>query len=57
MTTSMSIMCFFNLFCLVLVFQEIEFLTCSIGQFKVAQTKYVEAKDSLNVLNQNNKGA
>ncbi|XP_028262258.1 prefoldin subunit 5 [Parambassis ranga] len=36
--------------------QEIEFLTCSIGQFKVAQTKYVEAKDSLNVLNQNNKG-
>nr|XP_046239903.1 prefoldin subunit 5 [Scatophagus argus] len=36
--------------------QEIEFLTSSIGQLKVVQTKYVEAKDSLNVLNQNNKG-
>ncbi|RVE73184.1 hypothetical protein OJAV_G00048440 [Oryzias javanicus] len=36
--------------------QEVEFLTSSIGQFKVVQTKYVEAKDSLNVLNQNNKG-
>nr|XP_020448621.1 prefoldin subunit 5 [Monopterus albus] len=36
--------------------QEIEFLTSSIGQLKVAQTKYVEAKDSLNVLNKNNKG-
>uniref|UniRef100_A0A3Q3QXV2 Prefoldin subunit 5 n=1 Tax=Monopterus albus TaxID=43700 RepID=A0A3Q3QXV2_MONAL len=35
--------------------QEIEFLTSSIGQLKVAQTKYVEAKDSLNVLNKNNK--
>lgn len=36
--------------------QEIEFLTSSIGQLKVAQTKYVDAKDSLNVLNKNNKG-
>ncbi|XP_047440138.1 prefoldin subunit 5 [Mugil cephalus] len=36
--------------------RDIEFLTCSIGQFKVVQTKYVEAKDSLNVLNKNNKG-
>uniref|UniRef100_A0A667W839 Prefoldin subunit 5 n=1 Tax=Myripristis murdjan TaxID=586833 RepID=A0A667W839_9TELE len=34
--------------------QEIEFLTSSIGQLKVVQTKYVEAKDSLNVLNKNN---
>ncbi|XP_023810515.2 prefoldin subunit 5 isoform X1 [Oryzias latipes] len=37
-------------------FQEVEFLTSSIGQFKVVQTKYVEAKDSLNVLTENNKG-
>uniref|UniRef100_A0A672JJC2 Prefoldin 5 n=1 Tax=Salarias fasciatus TaxID=181472 RepID=A0A672JJC2_SALFA len=29
--------------------QEVEFLTSSIGQLKVAQTKYVEAKDSLNM--------
>ncbi|TNN81388.1 Prefoldin subunit 5 [Liparis tanakae] len=36
--------------------QEIEFLTSSIGQLKVVQTKYVEAKDSMNVLNKNNKG-
>ncbi|CAI5688022.1 unnamed protein product [Oreochromis niloticus] len=36
--------------------QEVEFLTSSIGQLKVVQTKYVEAKDSLNVLNKNNKG-
>ncbi|XP_004068553.1 prefoldin subunit 5 isoform X1 [Oryzias latipes] len=36
--------------------QEVEFLTSSIGQFKVVQTKYVEAKDSLNVLTENNKG-
>uniref|UniRef100_A0A3Q0QQ63 Prefoldin subunit 5 n=1 Tax=Amphilophus citrinellus TaxID=61819 RepID=A0A3Q0QQ63_AMPCI len=35
--------------------QEVEFLTSSIGQLKVVQTKYVEAKDSLNVLNKNNK--
>ncbi|KAJ0069123.1 hypothetical protein NL108_018149, partial [Boleophthalmus pectinirostris] len=35
---------------------ETEFLTSSIGQLKVVQTKFVEAKDSLNVLNQNNKG-
>uniref|UniRef100_A0A3P9K5I1 Prefoldin subunit 5 n=1 Tax=Oryzias latipes TaxID=8090 RepID=A0A3P9K5I1_ORYLA len=37
--------------------QEVEFLTSSIGQFKVVQTKYVEAKDSLNVLTENNKAA
>ncbi|KAM9409551.1 prefoldin subunit 5 [Pholidichthys leucotaenia] len=36
--------------------QEIDFLTSSIGQLKVVQTKYVEAKDSLNVLNKNNQG-
>ncbi|XP_028302381.1 prefoldin subunit 5 [Gouania willdenowi] len=36
--------------------QEVEFLTSSVAQFKIAQTKYVEAKDSLNVLNKNNKG-
>uniref|UniRef100_A0A7N6BGP8 Prefoldin 5 n=1 Tax=Anabas testudineus TaxID=64144 RepID=A0A7N6BGP8_ANATE len=29
--------------------QEVEFLTSSIGQLKVVQTKYVEAKDSLNM--------
>ncbi|KAK9973473.1 hypothetical protein ABG768_024201 [Culter alburnus] len=34
--------------------QETEFLSSSIGQLKVVQTKYVEAKDSLNVLNKNN---
>uniref|UniRef100_A0A8C6M088 Prefoldin subunit 5 n=1 Tax=Nothobranchius furzeri TaxID=105023 RepID=A0A8C6M088_NOTFU len=37
--------------------QEVEFLTSSISQLKVVQAKYVDAKDSLNVLNQNNKGA
>ncbi|XP_043096909.1 prefoldin subunit 5 [Puntigrus tetrazona] len=36
--------------------QETEFLSSSIGQLKVVQTKYVEAKDSLNVLNKNNEG-
>ncbi|KAF7206964.1 prefoldin subunit 5 [Nothobranchius furzeri] len=36
--------------------QEVEFLTSSISQLKVVQAKYVDAKDSLNVLNQNNKG-
>ena len=36
--------------------QEVEFLTSSIGQLKVVQTKYVEAKDSLNVLNKSNEG-
>ncbi|XP_059426158.1 prefoldin subunit 5-like [Carassius carassius] len=36
--------------------QETEFLSSSIGQLKVVQTKYVEAKDSLNVLNKSNKG-
>ncbi|XP_006629474.1 prefoldin subunit 5 [Lepisosteus oculatus] len=36
--------------------QEVEFLTSSIGQLKVVQTKYVEAKDCLNVLNKANEG-
>uniref|UniRef100_A0A673YGM1 Prefoldin subunit 5 n=2 Tax=Salmo TaxID=8028 RepID=A0A673YGM1_SALTR len=36
--------------------QETEFLTSSIGQLKVVQTKYVEAKDSLSVLNKSNAG-
>ncbi|XP_020339039.1 prefoldin subunit 5 [Oncorhynchus kisutch] len=36
--------------------QEAEFLTSSIGQLKVVQMKYVEAKDSLSVLNKNNAG-
>ncbi|XP_062401367.1 prefoldin subunit 5 [Sardina pilchardus] len=36
--------------------QETEFLTSSIGQLKVVQTKYVEAKESLNVLNKSNEG-
>nr|XP_046165688.1 prefoldin subunit 5 [Oncorhynchus gorbuscha] len=36
--------------------QETEFLTSSIGQLKVVQTKYVEAKDSLSVLDKNNAG-
>ncbi|KAM9859095.1 prefoldin subunit 5 [Aulostomus maculatus] len=36
--------------------QEIEFITSSIAQFKVAQSKFVDAKDSLNVLNKNNQG-
>ncbi|KAL4655510.1 prefoldin subunit 5 [Arapaima gigas] len=36
--------------------QETEFLTSSIGQLKVVQTKYVEAKDSLNVLSKDNAG-
>ncbi|XP_063071124.1 prefoldin subunit 5 [Engraulis encrasicolus] len=36
--------------------QETEFLTTSIGQLKVVQTKYVEAKESLNVLNKSNEG-
>nr|XP_035134812.2 prefoldin subunit 5-like [Callithrix jacchus] len=31
--------------------QEVEFLSTSIAQLKVVQTKYVEAKDCLNVLN------
>ncbi|KAM8867320.1 prefoldin subunit 5 [Neosynchiropus ocellatus] len=35
---------------------EIEFFTSSIGQLKVVQTKFVEAKESLNVLNKNNQG-
>ncbi|XP_030632883.1 prefoldin subunit 5 isoform X1 [Chanos chanos] len=36
--------------------QETEFLTSSIGQLKVVQTKYVEAKESLSVLNKSNEG-
>ncbi|XP_048856156.1 prefoldin subunit 5 [Brienomyrus brachyistius] len=36
--------------------QETEFLTSSIGQLKVVQTKYVEAKDSIGVLNKDNAG-
>uniref|UniRef100_A0A8C2FCW9 Prefoldin subunit 5 n=1 Tax=Cyprinus carpio TaxID=7962 RepID=A0A8C2FCW9_CYPCA len=36
--------------------QETEFLSSSIAQLKVVQTKYVEAKDSLNVLNKSNEG-
>uniref|UniRef100_A0A3B3RVU8 Prefoldin subunit 5 n=1 Tax=Paramormyrops kingsleyae TaxID=1676925 RepID=A0A3B3RVU8_9TELE len=36
--------------------KETEFLTSSIGQLKVVQTKYVEAKDSISVLNKDNAG-
>uniref|UniRef100_A0A8C0LD31 Prefoldin subunit 5 n=1 Tax=Canis lupus dingo TaxID=286419 RepID=A0A8C0LD31_CANLU len=36
--------------------QEVEFLSTSIAQLKVVQTKYVEAKDCLHVLNKNNEG-
>ncbi|KAM8976643.1 prefoldin subunit 5 [Pelodytes ibericus] len=36
--------------------QEVEFLSSSIAQLKVVQTKYVEAKESLNVLNKSNEG-
>ncbi|XP_005986188.1 prefoldin subunit 5 [Latimeria chalumnae] len=36
--------------------QEVEFLTSSIAQLKVVQTKYVEAKECLNVLNKENEG-
>ncbi|XP_053153389.1 prefoldin subunit 5 [Hemicordylus capensis] len=36
--------------------QEVEFLSSSIAQFKVVQTKYVEAKDCLSVLNKSNEG-
>ncbi|NXK57215.1 PFD5 protein, partial [Chauna torquata] len=35
---------------------EVEFLSSSIAQLKVVQTKYVEAKDCLNVLNKSNEG-
>ncbi|XP_058869140.1 prefoldin subunit 5 isoform X2 [Acipenser ruthenus] len=35
---------------------ETEFLTSSIAQLKVVQTKYVEAKDCMNVLKTENKG-
>ncbi|KAL6457972.1 hypothetical protein MHYP_G00332020 [Metynnis hypsauchen] len=36
--------------------QETEFLSSSIAQLKVVQTKYVEAKDSLGVLKKSNEG-
>ncbi|XP_060723004.1 prefoldin subunit 5 [Tachysurus vachellii] len=36
--------------------QETEFLSSSIAQLKVVQTKYVEAKDSLNILRKSNEG-
>ncbi|KAF4013160.1 hypothetical protein G4228_004409, partial [Cervus hanglu yarkandensis] len=36
--------------------QEVEFLSTSIAQLKVVQTKYVEAKDCLNMLKKNNEG-
>ncbi|XP_038608725.1 prefoldin subunit 5 isoform X1 [Tachyglossus aculeatus] len=36
--------------------QEVEFLSSSIAQLKVVQTKYVEAKDCLSVLNAGNNG-
>ncbi|XP_072621288.1 prefoldin subunit 5 isoform X1 [Vulpes vulpes] len=36
--------------------REVEFLSTSIAQLKVVQTKYVEAKDCLHVLNKNNEG-
>ncbi|KAK4807354.1 hypothetical protein QYF61_014885 [Mycteria americana] len=36
--------------------QEVEFLSSSIAQLKVVQTKYVEAKDCLNVLTKSNEG-
>ncbi|KAG8452680.1 hypothetical protein GDO86_004462 [Hymenochirus boettgeri] len=36
--------------------QEVEFLSSSIAQLKVVQTKYVEAKDCLNALNKGNEG-
>ncbi|XP_029450939.1 prefoldin subunit 5 [Rhinatrema bivittatum] len=36
--------------------QEVEFLSSSIAQLKLVQTKYVEAKDCLNVLNKSNEG-
>ncbi|KAM9319481.1 prefoldin subunit 5 [Gastrophryne carolinensis] len=36
--------------------QEVEFLSSSIAQLKVVQTKFVEAKDCLNVLHKSNEG-
>ncbi|KAE8627005.1 hypothetical protein XENTR_v10006831 [Xenopus tropicalis] len=36
--------------------QEVEFLSSSIAQLKVVQTKYVEAKECLSVLNKSNEG-
>ncbi|OCT95905.1 prefoldin subunit 5 [Xenopus laevis] len=36
--------------------QEVEFLSSSIAQLKVVQTKYVEAKECLTVLNKSNEG-
>ncbi|KFO73148.1 Prefoldin subunit 5, partial [Cuculus canorus] len=36
--------------------QEVEFLSSSVAQLKVVQTKYVEAKDYLSVLNKRHEG-
>uniref|UniRef100_A0A8C5KGL3 Prefoldin subunit 5 n=1 Tax=Jaculus jaculus TaxID=51337 RepID=A0A8C5KGL3_JACJA len=36
--------------------QEVEYLSTSIAQLKAVQTKYVEAKDCLNVLSKSNEG-
>ncbi|KAG8585276.1 hypothetical protein GDO81_004956 [Engystomops pustulosus] len=36
--------------------QEVEFLSSSIAQLKVVQTKYVEAKECLSVLHKSNEG-
>ncbi|XP_068123299.1 prefoldin subunit 5 [Hyperolius riggenbachi] len=36
--------------------QEVEFLSSSIAQLKVVQTKFVEAKECLNTLNKSNEG-
>ncbi|XP_036607663.1 prefoldin subunit 5-like [Trichosurus vulpecula] len=36
--------------------QEVEFLSSSIMQLKIVQTKYMEAKECLNVLNKSNEG-
>ncbi|XP_025900885.1 prefoldin subunit 5 [Nothoprocta perdicaria] len=36
--------------------QEVEFLSSSVAQLKVVQTKYVEAKDCLAVLHKSNEG-
>lgn len=36
--------------------QEVEFLSSSIAQLKVVQTKFVEAKECLNILHKSNEG-
>ncbi|NXQ34170.1 PFD5 protein, partial [Alaudala cheleensis] len=36
--------------------QEVEFLSSSLAQLKVVQTKFVEAKECLNVLHKGNEG-